>query len=141
MRIIKPSKLKTGDVIGIIAPASAPVDPTKLENGIRYIEKNGYKVELGNNVSKINGYLAGTDQERADDLNSMFKNKNVKAIFCLRGGYGASRILDKINYKLIRSNPKILIGYSEITALQMAILQKSGLVTFAGPMVATYFGN
>lgn len=141
MRIIKPAKLKTGDVIGIIAPASAPVDPTKLENGIRYIEKNGYRVELGNNVSKINGYLAGTDQERADDLNSMFKNKDVKAIFCLRGGYGASRILDKINYKLIRSNPKILVGYSEITALQIAILQKSGLVTFAGPMVATDFGN
>ncbi len=110
MRIIKPAKLKAGDVIGIIAPASAPVDPTKLENGIRYIEKNGYRVELGNNVSKINGYLAGTDQERADDLNSMFKNKDVKAIICLRGGYGASRILDKINYKLIRSNPKIFFG-------------------------------
>ena len=141
MRIIKPAKLKTGDVIGIIAPASSPVDPTKLENGIRYIEKNGYRVELGKNISKINGYLAGTDQERADDLNSMFKNKNVKAIICLRGGYGASRILDKINYKLIRSNPKILVGYSEITALQLAILQKSGLVTFAGPMVATDFGN
>jgi len=141
MRIIKPAKLKTGDVIGIIAPASAPVDPTKLENGIRYIEKNGFRVELGKNISKIDGYLAGTDQERADDLNLMFKTKNVKAIFCLRGGYGASRILDKINYKLIRSNPKILVGYSEITALQLAILQKSGLVTFAGPMVATDFGN
>ena len=141
MRIIKPAKLKTGDVVGIIAPASAPVDPTKLENGIRYIEKNGYRVELGKNVSKINGYLAGTDQERADDLNSMFKNKDVKAIICLRGGYGASRILDKINFKLIRSNPKILVGYSEITALQMAILQKTGLVTFAGPMIATDFGN
>ena len=141
MKIIKPAKLKTGDVIGIIAPASAPIDPTKLENGIRYIERNGYRVELGKNVNKIEGYLAGTDQERADDLNSMFKNKNVKAIFCLRGGYGASRILDKINYKLIRTNPKILVGYSEITALQMAIMQKAGLVTFAGPMVATDFGN
>ena len=82
MRIIKNAKLKTVDVVGIIAPASAPVDPTKLENGIRYIEKNGYRVELGKNVSKINGYLAGTDQERADDLNSMFKNKDVKAIIC-----------------------------------------------------------
>jgi len=141
MKIIKPAKLKTGDVVGIIAPASAPVDPTKLENGIRYIESNGYRIELGKNVNKIEGYLAGTDQERADDLNSMFKNKYVKAIFCLRGGYGASRILDKINYKLIRANPKILVGYSEITALQMAIMQKAGLVTFAGPMVATDFGN
>jgi len=141
MKIIKPAKLKTGDVVGIIAPASAPVDPTKLENGIRYIESNGYRIELGKNVNKIDGYLAGTDQERADDLNSMFKNRYVKAIFCLRGGYGASRILDKINYKLIRANPKILVGYSEITALQMAIMQKAGLVTFAGPMVATDFGN
>lgn len=141
MRIIKPQKLKQGSVIGIVAPASAPLDPVHLENGVRYLEKNGYKVELGENLGKINGYLAGTDQERADDLNSMFKNKDIKAIFCVRGGYGASRIVDKLNYKVIKNNPKILVGYSEITALQMAILQKTGLVTFAGPMVATEFGN
>lgn len=141
MRLIKPAKLKTGDVIGIISPASSAQDPKKIENGVQYLEKNGYRVEIGKNVGKTNGYLAGTDQERADDLNLMFKNKNIKAIICLRGGYGASRILDKINYKIIRNNPKIFVGFSEITALQMAILQKAGLITFAGPMLAPDFAD
>ena len=141
MRLIKPAKLKTGDVIGIISPASSTQDPKKIENGVQYLEKNGYRVEIGKNVGKTNGYLAGTDQERADDLNLMFKNKNIKAIICLRGGYGASRILDRINYKIIRNNPKIFVGFSEITALQMAILQKAGLITFAGPMLAPDFAD
>jgi len=140
MRIIKPIRLKKGDLIGIISPASSPVNPLTIEKGVKYIEKMGYRVEIGKNVGKSNGYLAGTDKERADDLNYMFKNKNVKAVFCLRGGYGASRILDRINYNQIRSNPKIFVGYSEITALQMAFLKKSGLTTFAGPMVAPDFG-
>ena len=141
MRLIKPAKLKTGDVIGIISPASSAQDPKKIESGVQYLEKNGYRVEIGKNVGKTNGYLAGTDQERANDLNLMFKNKNIKAIICLRGGYGASRILDKINYKIIRNNPKIFVGFSEITALQMAILQKAGLITFAGPMLAPDFAD
>jgi muramoyltetrapeptide carboxypeptidase len=141
MRLIKPERLKKGDVIGIISPASSPLDPNKLDSGVKYIERLGYRVEIGKNVGKVNGYLAGSDQERADDLNSMFKNKNVKAIICLRGGYGAFRILDRINYKLIRNNPKIFVGFSEITAIQTAILHKAGLITFAGPMVASDFAN
>jgi muramoyltetrapeptide carboxypeptidase len=141
MRLIKPEKLKKGDVIGIISPASSPSDPTLMDSGINYIEKLGYRVELGKNIGKVNGYLAGTDQERADDLNAMFKNKSIKAIICLRGGYGATRILDKIDYKLIRNNPKIFVGFSEITAIQTAILHKAGLVTFAGPMVTSDFSN
>jgi len=141
MRLIKPEKLKKGEIIGIISPASSPLDPSKLASGVKYLEKLGYRVEIGNNVGKVNGYLAGTDQERADDLNSMFRNKNVKAIICVRGGYGAFRILDKINYKLIRDNPKIFVGFSEITAIQTAILHNAGLITFAGPMVASDFAN
>ena len=141
MRLIKPEKLKKGEVIGIISPASSPLDPSKLASGVKYLEKLGYRVEIGKNVGKVNGYLAGTDQERTDDLNSMFKNKNVKAIICVRGGYGAFRILDRINYKLIRNNPKIFVGFSEITAIQNAILHKVGLITFAGPMVASDFAN
>jgi muramoyltetrapeptide carboxypeptidase len=141
MRLIKPERLIKGDVIGVISPASSPLDPVNLDSGVNYIEKLGYRVEVGKNVGKVNGYLAGSDEERADDLNSMFKNKNVKAIICLRGGYGAFRILDRINYKLIRNNPKIFVGFSEITALQNAILHKAGLITFAGPMVASDFAN
>ena len=141
MRVIKPSRLKRGDVIGLVSPASTPNDMQKLDNGIRYLEKNGYRVKLGENVGKSNGYLAGSDQERANDINTMFKDKSVKAIFCIRGGYGASRILDKLDYKIIKNNPKIFVGYSDITALQIAFLQKTGLITFAGPMVATDFSS
>jgi muramoyltetrapeptide carboxypeptidase len=141
MRIIKPKQLVTGDVIGLIAPASNIDTSTVLEKGVRYFEKLGYRIELGKNVDKYYGYLAGSDQERADDLHTMFRNKNIKAIICIRGGYGAFRLLDKIDYKLIRNNPKIFVGYSEITALQMAILKRAGLVTFAGPMVYPDFSD
>lgn len=136
MQIIKPQKLKKGDVIGLIAPASAPEETSRIEMGVRHLEKLGYRVQLGKNLYHSVGYLAGTDEERLDDLHSMFKDKNVKAIICVRGGYGAFRILDKVDYSLIKRNPKIFVGYSEITALQNAILNKTGLVTFAGPMLA-----
>ncbi len=139
MSILKPKRLKQGDVIGIISPASSPDDPIKIENGVRYLEKLGYRTEVGKNVGKYNGYLAGTDDERLDDLHNMFKNKNVNAIFCMRGGYGSGRLLDKIDYRIISSNPKIFVGYSDINALQMAFFTKCGLVTFAGPMVAVDF--
>ena len=139
MKIIKPKKLNKGDVIGIISPASLPSDLTRIEKGVNYLEKLGYRVEVGKNVEKSYGYLAGTDEERLDDLHSMFKNKDVKAIISVRGGYGSGRLLDKINYNLIKKNPKIFVGYSDITALQMAFLKKTGLVTFAGPMLAVDF--
>lgn len=139
MGIIKPKKLNSKDVIGIIAPGSSPDDHSRIEKGVGYLEKMGYRTQLGKNVGKTKGYLAGTDSERLSDLHQMFADKNVKAIFCLRGGYGAFRLLDKINYKLIKDNPKIFVGYSEITSLQNAFLQKAGLVTFAGPMVAVDF--
>lgn len=139
MKLLKPKKLNKGDVIGIISPASLPNDLTKIEKGVNYLEKLGYRVEVGKNVEKSYGYLAGSDEERLDDLHAMFKNKNVKAIINIRGGYGSGRLLDKINYNLIKKNPKIFVGYSDITALQMAFLKKTGLVTFAGPMLAVDF--
>jgi muramoyltetrapeptide carboxypeptidase len=139
MRIIKPKKLKPGDVIGIISPASSPDDLTKINRGVEYLEKLGYRVEVGKHVGMQEGYLAGTDQQRLTDIHTMFANKNIKAIFSIRGGYGSGRLLDKINYKLIRNNPKIFVGYSDICALQMAFYTKCGLITFAGPMVAVDF--
>lgn len=139
MQVIKPSALKKGDLIGLISPASSPDDLTRIESSVNYFEKLGYSVIVGKNVGKYRGYLAGTDEERLEDLHSMFSNKQVKAIFCLRGGYGAFRLLDKINYRLIKANPKIFVGYSEITAIQNAIFTKTGLITFAGPMPAVDF--
>lgn len=141
MRIIKPKRLEKNDVIGIIAPASPPEDSTRIENGVRYLESLGYRVEIGKHVYSKKGYLAGEDHERLEDIHSMFRNKDVKAIICVRGGYGSHRLLDRIDYKLIRNNPKIFVGFSDITALQMAIYQKSRLVTFAGPMLAVDFGG
>ncbi len=139
MGIIKPKRLKSGDTIGIISPASSPDDLTKINNGVNYLEKLGYRVEVGKNVGSQEGYLAGSDAQRLADLHYMFKNKQIKAIFSIRGGYGSGRLLDKIDYKLIRNNPKIFVGYSDINALQMAFFAKTGLITFAGPMVAVDF--
>lgn len=139
MRVIKPYKLNKGDLIGIITPASPVKDFSRIEKSINYFEKLGYRVELGKNVGKKNGYLAGTDDERANDINEMFSDNKIKAIFCARGGYGSPRILDRIDYKLIKANPKIFVGYSDITALHLAIFQKTGLITFAGPMPAVDF--
>ena len=141
MRITKPNKLKKGSLIGVISPASSPDDLSTVESGVNYLEKLGYRVEVGKNVGLNHGYLAGTDQERLEDFHYMLRKKDVKAIFCVRGGYGTPRLLDKIDYSLIRKNPKILVGYSDITALQMAIIKRTGLVTFAGPMVSTDFHN
>ncbi len=141
MKIVKPGKLLKGDVIGIISPASSPDEYSKIEAGVNYLEKLGYRVESGKNIGKSTGYLAGTNEERLKDLHDMFRNKNVKAIFCARGGYGSPRLLDKIDYKLIAANPKIFVGYSDITALQLAFMAKTGLATFAGPMLAVDFAD
>ncbi|MCP5061789.1 MAG: LD-carboxypeptidase [Ignavibacteriae bacterium] len=141
MKIIKPKRLIKGDVIGIISPASSPSDTTKIEQGVKYLEKLGYRVEVGEHVGREHGYLAGSDDERLSDLHSMFANKNINAIFSVRGGYGSGRLLNEINYSLIKRNPKIFVGYSDITALQSAIIKKTGLVTFAGPMLATDFSG
>ena len=141
MKVIKPERLRKGDLIGIISPASTPDDLNRIEQGRNYLEKLGYQTEIGANVGKNRGYLAGTDEQRVSDLHYMFSNKKVKAVFCVRGGYGSPRLLDKINFQLIRKNPKIFVGYSDITVLQMAILKKAGLVTFAGPMVAVDFAR
>ncbi|MEW6194615.1 MAG: LD-carboxypeptidase [Bacteroidota bacterium] len=139
MGLIKPKKLKPGDAIGIISPASSPDDLTKINSGVHYLEKLGYRVEVGKNVGLQEGYLAGSDLDRLNDLHDMFKNKHIKAIFSIRGGYGSGRLLDKIDYRMIRNNPKIFVGYSDINALQMAFYTKCGLITFAGPMVAVDF--
>ena len=141
MKIIKPKRLLKGDLIGVISPASTSEDIIKFENGVRYLEKNGYRVEVGKNVGRYHGYLAGDDNLRLNDLHYMFSKKEVKAIICVRGGYGSPRLLDKIDYKLIRNNPKIFVGYSDVTALNMAFFHKTGLITFNGPMVSVDFGD
>jgi len=141
MKIIKPPHLKKGDLIGLISPASTPDNLERINQGVKYFERLGYRVVVGKNVGKFRGYLAGTDEERHHDLHSMFAHKDVKAIFCIRGGYGSIRLLDKIDFNLIKKNPKIFVGYSDITTLQLAIFQRTGLITFSGPMAAVDFAG
>ncbi len=130
---IKPRKLQEGDKIGLITPGS-PVPPEKIEQSIITCQKLGLQPVLGKNIHESTGYLAGTDEQRLGDLHSMFSNPDIKGIWCIRGGYGCTRLLPAIDYDLIRQNPKILIGYSDITALHLAIGKICRLVTYHGPV-------
>jgi muramoyltetrapeptide carboxypeptidase len=141
MKTLKPPRLRNGDCIGLISPASTPSVQEKIEKGVQYLERAGYRVKVGRHVMAEHGYLAGTDAERADDLNEMLRDPLVRAIFALRGGYGTPRILDRVDYAAVRRNPKILVGYSDLTGLQLALLRKTGLVSFSGPMVAVEMWN
>jgi len=136
MNVLVPQRLKRGDLLGIVCPAGPVHDLSRLENGVRYLEGLGYRTKVGRNAARSLGYLAGTDGERADDLHAMFADRNVRGIFCARGGYGTPRLLPRINFRLIAKNPKILLGYSDITALALAIWRKCRLVTYHGPMLA-----
>ena len=136
MKVLVPRRLKKGDLIGIICPASPVADPSRIERGVRYLEGLGYRTTVGRNASRRLGYLAGTDVERAEDIHAMFTDRNVRGVFCARGGYGTPRLLSLIDYRLIARNPKILVGYSDITALALAIWRKCRLVTYHGPMLA-----
>ena len=136
MNVLVPRRLKKGDLIGIICPASPVHDLFRIEHGVRYLEGLGYRTTVGRNASRRLGYLAGTDEERAEDIHTMFADKRVRGIFCARGGYGTPRLLSRIDYYLIAKNPKILVGYSDITALALAIWRKCRLVTYHGPMLA-----
>ena len=128
-----PKALKKGDWVGLISPSAATADRMQFTFAQEALEALGFKVKLGENLKNRRGHLAGTDEERASDLNLMFADQEVKAVICIRGGSGAARILPKLDYKLIQENPKPLMGYSDITALHCAIQAQTGLITFHGP--------
>jgi muramoyltetrapeptide carboxypeptidase len=133
-RLLRPPRLRPGDQIGVISPAG-PVDMEELRAGIGLLESSGFRVKVAPHVYDRFDYLAGRDEVRLEDLHAMFMAREIKAIFCARGGYGSPRLLDKIRYDLIGKKPKILVGYSDITALLVAIHKRTGLITFHGPMV------
>lgn len=132
-KTIKPKRLKLGDTLGVIAPSSA-INDNKIEQAIKSLTDLGFKLKLSKNLRAQNGYLAGTDAQRLEDLHWAFSDKEVDAVWCIRGGYGATRILPNVDFNLIKKNPKIFIGYSDITALHVAIYQKTDIVTFHGPV-------
>ncbi len=131
---LKPAALKSGDTVAISSPAGAIWDDKQIEIFSNILKGIGFKVVLGKTLYEKFGYFAGTDEFRAKELNDFFADKTIKAIFCMKGGWGCARILDKINYEQIKNNPKILIGFSDITSLLIAITTKTGLVTFHGPV-------
>ena len=130
---ILPPALREGDTIGLISPAG-PINEEKIQNAMENVLNMGLNYKIGQSATKESGYLAGTDKERLEDIHNMFANPDIKAIWCIRGGFGCTRILPHLNYDLIKNNPKILIGYSDVTALLSAIYIKTGLVGFHGPV-------
>lgn len=136
-----PPRLRPGDLIGIAAPAGPVTDAARIERGVRYLERLGYRVLVGSHAARVHGYCAGTDDERLKDLHALFRDDRVRAIVALRGGYGSSRLLSRLDYRMIARHPKILTGFSDLTALQLALWTKCRLVTFHGPMLSSDFGD
>ena len=137
--ILKPPRLKVGDTVGLINPSS-PIEQEDIDYARKELAALGLNVKLGTHLLDEYGYLAGQDADRAADVNAMFADRSVQALLTMRGGWGCSRILPLLNYDLIRSNPKIIMGYSDITSLLLAIYARSGIITFHGP-VATSVWN
>lgn len=133
-----PKALKKGDTIGLIG-ASSPTPPENLPKAIEAIEKLGFNVVVGETCRERHGYLAGKDELRAREVNEMFGNPDIDGIFCIRGGYGADRILPLLDLELIKANPKVFAGYSDVTALHIVFNQLCDLVTFHSPMPSTEF--
>jgi muramoyltetrapeptide carboxypeptidase len=130
--LLIPPRLAPGATIGLAAPASSTTQPERIDEIIAHLIGQGFRVKAGANLRRRTGYLAGSDAERAADLNALFTDPDVKAIFALRGGYGSCRILPLLDYAAIRANPKLFLGYSDITALHHALLVQAGLVTYHG---------
>ncbi|MFC3093161.1 LD-carboxypeptidase [Alteromonas sediminis] len=134
-----PKRLVKGMTIGLVAPASNMAENEDIRFAMDVVRSLGFKVKTAPHLFERNQYLAGTDEERANDINTLFADKEVDAIFCLRGGYGTPRILPYIDYDTIAKNPKVLLGYSDITALLNAIYKETGLICYHGPIAGQNF--
>src|SRR5438874_3016189 len=131
--LIKPPPLPGGGTIGVAAASSPFENRSEIDRGVRWYEERGYRVKLAPGVHARDDYVAGEAQARADDVNALFADNDVDVVQMLRGGYGASQVVPLLDYEVIGANPKPFVGYSDITALHVAIRQRTGLVTFYGP--------
>jgi muramoyltetrapeptide carboxypeptidase len=132
--LVRPKRLRPGDVVGLIDPASATWEPVDVDIVEESLAALGLKAKRGPNLLNRRGYFAGTDEQRAADINAMFADREVKAIQCVRGGWGSARLLPLLDWASLARSPKILLGYSDITALLLSLHAKTGLVTFHGPV-------
>src|SRR5687768_17598442 len=135
-RPVRPGRLRPGDTVGLVNPAGALWEPMNADIAAESLAVLGFKTKRGANLLARRGYFAGTDEQRAADLNAMFADPEVRAIHCVRGGWGSARLLPLLDWKTIERNPKILLGYSDITTLLLALHARTGLVTFHGPVGA-----
>ena len=141
--LLKPKVLKAGDTIGLVS-TSAPLAGSvshRTQKGIKMLQELGFQVKIGKHALKVTGYTAGTAKERAEDIHSFFKDKEVKAIFSFIGGNHSNQILKYLDFNLIKNNPKIFLGYSDATVLHFAFYAKANLITFYGPAVLTQFAE
>ncbi|GHF19411.1 peptidase S66 [Kordiimonas sediminis] len=134
---VKPARLRVGDTVRLVAPAGVIYEKVRIDIALESLTALGLKPTLGNHVYDRHGYFAGRDADRAADINAAFADPSVKAVFALSGGWGAARTLPYLDFDLIKENPKVIIGYSDITALLNAIYAKTGLTTFHGPNATT----
>jgi muramoyltetrapeptide carboxypeptidase len=139
-QLTQPALLKPGDTIMFVAPA-ADLDRTRMMLAKKRLEKRGYKIKMRDDLFEVDGYLAGSDQRRADEMMQAFRDPEVDAVFPGTGGYGVTRMLDLLDYDVIRQNPKLLIGFSDITALHAALNKKSGLITYHSPVTMYGLGS
>lgn len=137
--LIKPARLEPGQTIGVCCPASPPPDPTAIDRALAALAALGYRTRLAPRARARHGFLAGSDRDRAGDLMRLFGDARVDAIFCVRGGYGCTRLLERLDYAAIRAHPKILLGYSDVTALHCALWKFAGLLSFHGPVLNSDF--
>jgi muramoyltetrapeptide carboxypeptidase len=139
--VVKPARLQPGDTVGLVIPSSANWDATEVDILLDALKVLGLTGKLGTHVFDRRGYFAGRDEDRAADINAMFADPAVKAIHCIRGGWGAARLLPLLDWDTIAKHPKILQGYSDITALLLSMHHKTGLVTFHGPNGASVWNT
>src|SRR5690625_970123 len=137
---IRPTRLQKGDIIGIVSPSSPP-GREELEKSLQFLEELGLNWKFGKHAKHINGYMAGTDEERLEDIEAMFQDPEVKGIICSSGGYGAGRIVDKLDLQMVKEHPKVFWGFSDITFLHTAMGMYANLVTFHGPMLGPNIGK
>src|SRR5258706_4063955 len=139
-KTIKPKRLRAGDTVAVIAPSSG-ASAEAFERALANVATLGMKAKIGQFARGSNDFLSGTDKERLHDLHWAFSDAEINGIWCVRGGSGAPRLLPDIDYSLIRKNPKVFVGYSDITALHTAVSQETGLVTFHGPVASSEFSE
>ncbi|MEX0611976.1 MAG: LD-carboxypeptidase [Pirellulales bacterium] len=140
MNLLKPKALRRGDTIGVVAPAG-PVDRERLDRALDRLRHRGFRTKTYGDIDRSQGYLAGDDATRAAELMAAFADPDSAAVWCARGGYGVVRLLERIDFDVIGRHRKVFIGFSDITALHLAIQQQAGLITFHGPNLQDGFGK